>query len=83
MHVCEWGCVLFVCVSCLCVCVCVCVSVYAKSCKYILLDTWILLECVNRQCAETGREAADSSVRWSDSLSGKFTLHYAVLYTVG
>lgn len=39
--------------------------------------------CVSRHCAETVLETVDSSVRWSDSLRGKFTLRVAVVYTVG
>lgn len=55
--------------------------------KYIY--SWILSVCVSglhlsvKRCAETELGAADSSVRWSDSLSGKFTLRVAVEYTVG
>lgn len=45
----------------------------------ILLDTRILLWCVSRHRAETELDAADRS----NSLSGKFTLRVAVVYTVG
>lgn len=67
------------------VCHCMCVNggvscfVCVQKDANILLDTWILLWCVSRSRAETELEAADRS----DSLSGKFTLRVAVVYTVG
>lgn len=63
--------------GCVPVCVHVCWSVHKKVQIYcILLHAWIPLVCVSTH-------RADSSVRRSDSLSGKFTLQVAAVYTVG
>lgn len=59
------------------------VCVYVSVCKKVQIYTYSWIVCVSRHGAETELEAADSRVRWSDSLSGKFTLHYTVVYTVG